>query len=148
MYVKFTLPNLNKTEQSFNCFRYTIYRQRCLDESPLIANNNEINDNRTLTHITTLIASFMGPTWGPPGSCRPRWAPCWPHEPCYLEILNIQTLQRQSYFRAQRITLIAKHYISVLQLWLNTMEFVLCPDLVYSYKLLVLWNFMFTTVGS
>ena len=23
----------------------------------------------------------MGPTWGPPG---PRWAPCRPHEPCYL----------------------------------------------------------------
>ena len=22
-------------------------------------------------------AKFMGPTWGP-------WAPCWPHEPCYL----------------------------------------------------------------
>ena len=25
---------------------------------------------------TTQIAKFMGPTWGPPGSCRP-------HEPCY-----------------------------------------------------------------
>ena len=25
------------------------------------------------------IAKFMGLTWGPPGSCRPRWAPCWPH---------------------------------------------------------------------
>ena len=23
----------------------------------------------------------MGPTWGPTG---PMWAPCWPHEPCYL----------------------------------------------------------------
>ena len=22
----------------------------------------------------TQIARFMGPTWGPPGSCRPRWA--------------------------------------------------------------------------
>ena len=29
------------------------------------------------------IAKFVGPTWGPPGSCRPRWAPCWPHKPCY-----------------------------------------------------------------
>ena len=28
-----------------------------------------------------LLARFMGPTWGPTG---PRWAPCWPHEPCYL----------------------------------------------------------------
>ena len=25
----------------------------------------------------------MGPTWGPPGSVGPRWAPCWPREPCY-----------------------------------------------------------------
>ena len=25
----------------------------------------------------------MGPTWSPPGSCRPRWVPCCPHEPCY-----------------------------------------------------------------
>ena len=29
------------------------------------------------------ITKFMGPNWGPPGSCRPQWAPCWPHEPCY-----------------------------------------------------------------
>ena len=29
------------------------------------------------------IAKFMGPTWGPPGSCRPQMGPCWPHEPCY-----------------------------------------------------------------
>ena len=29
------------------------------------------------------IARFMGPAWGPPMSCRPRWAPCLPHEPCY-----------------------------------------------------------------
>ena len=26
---------------------------------------------------------FMGPTWGPPGSCRPQMAPYWPHESCY-----------------------------------------------------------------
>ena len=33
----------------------------------------------SLSHITR----FMWPIWGPPGSCRPRWAPCWPHESCY-----------------------------------------------------------------
>ena len=31
----------------------------------------------------SLIAIFMGPTWGHPGSCRPRLAPCWPYEPGY-----------------------------------------------------------------
>ena len=25
----------------------------------------------------------MGPAWDPSGSCRPRWAPLWPHGPCY-----------------------------------------------------------------
>ena len=33
--------------------------------------------------IYTQIARFVGPTWGPPGSCRSQMAPCWPHEPCY-----------------------------------------------------------------
>ena len=33
---------------------------------------------------TTLIARFMGPTWAHLGPTGPRWAPCWPHEPCYL----------------------------------------------------------------
>ena len=33
---------------------------------------------------SALIASFMGPKWGPPGPTGPRWAPCWPHELCYL----------------------------------------------------------------
>ena len=32
----------------------------------------------------TLIAKFMGPTWGPSGPTGPSWAPCWPHELCYL----------------------------------------------------------------
>ena len=32
----------------------------------------------------SLIARFMGLTWGHLGPTGPRWAPCWPHEPCYL----------------------------------------------------------------
>ena len=31
----------------------------------------------------TQMAKFMGPTWSPPGTCRPQMGPCWPHEPCY-----------------------------------------------------------------
>ena len=33
--------------------------------------------------ITSQIAKFMEPSWGPPGSCRSQMAPCWPHETCY-----------------------------------------------------------------
>ena len=29
-------------------------------------------------YISTQIARFLGPTWGPPGSCRPQMGPCWP----------------------------------------------------------------------
>ena len=29
------------------------------------------------------IGKFMGPIWGPPGSCRPKMGPFGPHEPCY-----------------------------------------------------------------
>ena len=34
--------------------------------------------------VHTQIARFMWPTWGRP--VVPRWAPCWPHEPCYQGI--------------------------------------------------------------
>ena len=33
---------------------------------------------------SSLITRFMGQTWGNLGPTGPRWAPCWPHEPCYL----------------------------------------------------------------
>ena len=36
--------------------------------------------------MSTQIAKFMGPTWGPPGACRTQMGPCWPHEPCYQGI--------------------------------------------------------------
>ena len=32
----------------------------------------------------SLIARFMGQHGAHLGPTRPRWAPCWPHEPCYL----------------------------------------------------------------
>ena len=43
-------------------------------------NNNNVDS--TPSNLSQ-IAKFMGPTWGPPGSCRPQMGPCWPHEPCY-----------------------------------------------------------------
>ena len=45
------------------------------------------------THVfvtPSLIAMFMGPTWGPPGADRTQvGAPYWPHEPCYLGCLGV-----------------------------------------------------------
>ena len=42
-----------------------------------------------LCESTALIARFMGPTWGPSGPTGPRWAPCWPHELCYLGVESV-----------------------------------------------------------
>ena len=36
------------------------------------------------TGPSTLIARFMGPTWGPSGANRTQLGPIWPHELCYL----------------------------------------------------------------
>ena len=64
-------------------------------------NNNHARSQGIISHGTDLplIARFMWPTWGPPGSSQrhgPRWTPCWPHEPCY------QGLDRVSNCRAHR----------------------------------------------
>ena len=42
----------------------------------------------TLNFETSLIARFMGSTWGHLGPTGPRWAPFWPHELCYLGLVK------------------------------------------------------------
>ena len=39
--------------------------------------------------VRTQIARFMGPTCGHLGPVGPRWAPCWPHEPCYQGTISL-----------------------------------------------------------
>ena len=42
-----------------------------------------------VAHIKpSLITRFMGPTWAHLGPTGPRWAPCWPHELCYLGCIS------------------------------------------------------------
>ena len=45
---------------------------------------SELSKNVLTKWSCTPIARFMGPTWGPPGTDGPMWAPCGPREPCYL----------------------------------------------------------------
>ena len=43
-----------------------------------------INHCLGLSHETMACAVCLSIfLWGLAGFCRPRWAPCWPHEPCY-----------------------------------------------------------------
>ena len=45
---------------------------RMIHDKPLIT---QPLDTDMRNYITTEIAKFMGPTWGPPGSCRPQMGP-------------------------------------------------------------------------
>ena len=40
--------------------------------------------------IDSQIAKFMGPTWGPPGSCRSQMGPILTHEPCVREAYEFE----------------------------------------------------------
>ena len=53
-------------------------------------------------NMPTLIARFMGPTWADLGPVGPRWAPCRPHEPCYLR--NCRTLTLTAHFVEGQLT--------------------------------------------
>ena len=64
--------HLRSVSKSGNSFHNRIYA-RCYRESV----------RSGAPSIYSQIAKFMRATWDPPGSCRPRWAPRWPHEPCY-----------------------------------------------------------------
>ena len=67
--------------------------------------------SHTMPGLASLIAKFMGPTWGPPGA--DRWAPCCPHAPCYLGcILPNRHLLEQS----SRCIIYA---LSIAVLWLS-----------------------------
>ena len=46
--------------------------------------------------IPSLIARFMGPTWGPSGADRTQVGPCWPHELCYLGWINDYSISSAS----------------------------------------------------
>ena len=59
-----------------------LYAMSCFF-SKLLYTQNE-NPYSPTINSPSLIARFMGPTWGPSGADRTRWAPCWPHELCYL----------------------------------------------------------------
>ena len=69
----------------------TVHHTRCLISHPgcvvqvcqrLSLPQPDSNNGSIL--VTSLIARFMGPTWAHLGPTGPRWAPCWPHELCYL----------------------------------------------------------------
>ena len=49
-----------------------------------IAMYNQVFTVNTITQK----AKFLGPTWGPPGSCRPQMGLCWHHRPCYQGICH------------------------------------------------------------
>ena len=63
-------------------FQFTIHQcmQRMHRDIRLLSTDSEIEILHT-KH--SQIANFLGPTWGPAGTCRPQMGPCWPYELCY-----------------------------------------------------------------
>ena len=73
-----------------NCFM-DWYREHHLWNCPTWMVQNPIDGVSTLVHVipdSKVHGANMGPIWG-----RPRWAPCWPHEPCYLGCLGTDRQQ-------------------------------------------------------
>ena len=69
-------------ELELRLLRWIIPLKHRITTSGLLAQFLIGNCHVTAIAGTTPIAKFMGPTWGP--SEADRWAPCWPHEFCYL----------------------------------------------------------------
>ena len=65
-------------------------------------------------------AKFMGPTWGPVG---PRWAPCWPHEPCYEGCGAVHGA----------VCHVLSYATWIPNVWLGTKMLVTCCNLIHVY---------------
>ena len=57
------------------CFDTKIGKDEVYSKMLGIFCKNRHNYRNNIFHKTTRIAKFMGPTWGPPGSCRPQMGP-------------------------------------------------------------------------
>ena len=64
---------------------------KSINPNPRLQDFTRYHD-KTSIRLVTQIAKFMGPTRGQPGSCRPRWAPCWPHGSCNQGNRGLETL--------------------------------------------------------
>ena len=90
-------PGLNQLRNHIKCRsvfmlnNFTHKRLPAILKISLCLVLSTLSPRRTLLQIVWLldqikslqIARFMGPTWVHLGPVGPRWAPCWPHKPCY-----------------------------------------------------------------
>ena len=94
----------------------------------------------------TLIARFMGPTWGPSGADRTQVVPCWPHELCYLgihrlavssfvDVVTCDLVGAKSLPKQMLIRLLIES-LRKRQLHLNSHKIFFCWKLIWRYRLL------------
>ena len=60
----------------------------------------------------TQIARFMGPTWGPPGSCWPQMGLMLAHEPCYQGMLAAAKMPYTTHHDTERVVKTRKKKLS------------------------------------
>ena len=68
----------NKNYHSLNVQKTTLHPDLGVSYGYLLYHRS-----KTILYKTTQIPKFIGPTWGPPGSCCPQMGPCWTQENCY-----------------------------------------------------------------
>ena len=79
------------------------------------------SDTAITPDLSSQIAKFMGPIWGPPGCCRPQMAPCWPPWTLLSGRLQFQTLK--SYYKCHNLSELStgrhnltKHFFTFLEI--------------------------------
>ena len=83
----------------------------------------------------------MGSSWGPPGPTGPTWAPCWPHETCYLGCSPCLGTSRDNVVNASSqwettLQCNVSHWLGAYIKWsLNTQLWFLCEILTIDFIL-------------
>ena len=113
------------------------------------------------TQYMSLIARLMEPKWDPCGADRTQWAPCWPHELCYLRwpntnccIVVIQTCKishstcRTLHSRLLTITRHYNHSYAISCLWSPIVTFSVMGLKIWHFTRLAHWKSKSTNAGK
>ena len=90
----------------------------------LVLNDDGSGNSVVVVGDLTLIARFMGSTWGPHGGDRTQVGPCWPHE---LYCLGSFCYIKKSLYRVYR------KWNNNVSKWLNELNIIQVMKICYNY---------------
>ena len=106
-------------ESRKSSFTLWSYKSNQIFTRSLTSWNRRTNDAmyKSLT-LKTQIAKFIGPTWGPPGSCRPQMGPFLAPWTCYQGMHLIIRIRASAYKHRMNTTESILYRISIILRWL------------------------------